>query len=199
MDKAEEALDELRRRYPEEAETALNAEVIIANARALSGDVALAEARLRKMMEDHADSSQGLWAGSRLANLLAGEGRFDEALALYDGLIAKHRRDAGARTQLRLERAQLLVQMKEYDKAVESLTAVASEADDVGQRRSAFDLLAQTYMALRRFDDARAGTTASKRNTPATRRPWLRRKSAWDRSKGSGGNTRRRWRYSKKR
>ncbi|MCB1154762.1 tetratricopeptide repeat protein, partial [bacterium] len=157
LDEIEEAkalLQKLRYDYPDQNEAAMDAEIYVANAEAQTGDAAEAEARYKKLMETSSDSLQALWAGSRLAALYATVGRNDEALATYETLIERYKDEPEQRNQLRIERAQLLVQMNRYDDAVAALTALAEEAENNEQRQAAALILGQTYMAMRAFDQA---------------------------------------------
>ncbi len=155
LEEATVKLQEMRTRFPEQVESALDAEIFIANAEARMADPKAAEQRYKKIMAEHSDSIQSLWAGSRLAALYGSLKRYDEALDVYKKLLDQYDDDMTMKNQLKIERAQILTQMLRLDDAIDSLKEVLAETDDDRQEQNAAIILGQTYLNNKQVDLAR--------------------------------------------
>ena len=118
------------------------------------------EAALPKLMaaaDDYPSTDAGQTARYHAASALVGLGRFDEAVAQYDRVIAE---GSGLLAQMsRLGRAEAKLRASKYDEAIASFSELSNRTD-VGMPKEAVLMeLARAYRLAGKTDDARKTLT----------------------------------------
>jgi len=156
LEKAQEMLDFIKAKYPEDINNYLDSELFLSNALSSKGKYKEAETRLKNIYTNYSDKMQGYWAGIALVDLFSATGRFDDANNILDELTKRWGKQESFRTQFELKRVRLQRSQKLYAQAIENLTKLLTRIKNPDYRLESHVLLAELYIETKSYDLAKA-------------------------------------------
>ncbi|MDP8224825.1 MAG: tetratricopeptide repeat protein [Candidatus Lernaella stagnicola] len=172
VDLAQQAYDEIARRFPENAAGLADAKLNQANMFKATGRRTEAEKEFREIIETYPGSRQTAAAVEGLAQIGIEYQDYDQALQNFQKLLEDFSSDPSVTTRARLGLANVARQQGETDKAVAEFEKVAGEAKRPDDQVQALVFLAQTLQETGRNQEAEA--VFDRLMNQYSDRPWAR-------------------------
>lgn len=155
LEGAQAKLALVKERYGDQTDLVLAAENIIADGEKNRGTPELAIARYERLLENAKEPVQIAGVSSSLSAVLTQLGRYDDALKVVDGALARVKAADEQVQRLTIDRVTVLLAARRHDEAAKILEGLRETLKDAGARQNAAIMLAGVYRNRGEHEKAR--------------------------------------------